>query len=409
MAGINDVRMYHGSMAGLSAALQLMGNSNAGSKIINIFDACLVNGFNLQAVTSLTVSGGLAEVTTTAAHGYLSGTVIRIAGATPSGLNGDWKIDNSTTNTFSFPTAAASGAATGTITALQAPLGWSKPFSATDIAAYRAPEGARKYLQLSDPAQYAARVRGYNIMTSATAGADAFPTSGQVSLALAWSKSGGPSSVGSGDRWYLIGDQRFFYFIFDGQGSFTSRSAHGPLLYLFGEIPSYVSGDVGCTLLSGLESANTDNFSYSSAQVHQYTNTSYLGYSASGNTNTYSQIGTYIETPYTGAMGTPGQVRYAGHHLNDGWGSSRTEGSLPPAYPNPADGALIFHYPVMVQETSRVIRGILPGAYQPLNSTLPVARHGTSELINGRSVLLLKAPDANSVGMMGIDITGPWR
>lgn len=69
-----------------------------------------------QTLTSVTQTNGLATATKTS-HGYSSGNLIRIAGATPAGYNGDYLITVIDANTFTFPVASTlSTPATGTIT-----------------------------------------------------------------------------------------------------------------------------------------------------------------------------------------------------------------------------------------------------------------------------------------------------
>jgi len=73
----------------------------------------------------------------------------------------------------------------------------------------------------------------------------------------------------------------------------------------------------------------------------------------------------------------------------------------------------------MQEENSKAVRGELPGPYQPLHSYMQ-ARIGDVLLVNGRKILLTHAFDADSggdsangagagTGVMGWDITGPWR
>jgi hypothetical protein len=67
-------------------------------------------------VSSITIAGGAATVTTATNHEYSTDARVVIAGATPSGLNGVQTITVTGSNTFTFATAET-GAVTGTITA----------------------------------------------------------------------------------------------------------------------------------------------------------------------------------------------------------------------------------------------------------------------------------------------------
>lgn len=75
-------------------------------------------------VSSLTQADGVATATATA-HGFADGDPVTIAGATPSGYNGDVNIKYIDANTFSYPVSSAlSSTATGTIAA----TGWTEGY-----------------------------------------------------------------------------------------------------------------------------------------------------------------------------------------------------------------------------------------------------------------------------------------
>lgn len=75
-------------------------------------------------ISSLTQSEGVATATATA-HGFADGDPVTIAGATPSGYNGDVNIKYVDANTFTYPVSSAlSSPATGTITA----TGWTEGY-----------------------------------------------------------------------------------------------------------------------------------------------------------------------------------------------------------------------------------------------------------------------------------------
>ena len=124
--------------------------SGTAGTLIAVLDACLVNGFGSVTLNSLVVQNNVATATVSGGHGFAMivgvnnvspgvGPVVRIDGATPAALNGDWRlasVPNSTTFTF-----AAEGipdqTATGTITAKRAPAGWAKAFGGANKAAYQ--------------------------------------------------------------------------------------------------------------------------------------------------------------------------------------------------------------------------------------------------------------------------------
>lgn len=111
--------------------------SGQAGALIAVLDACLVDGFNLLTLDSLVVAGNVATATKNG-HGYKQYQIVEIAGASPAGLNGLWRVTAVTSNTFTFTTSGISDqTATGTITCKTPGAGWEKPFTATNTAVYR--------------------------------------------------------------------------------------------------------------------------------------------------------------------------------------------------------------------------------------------------------------------------------
>ena len=83
-----------------------------------VIKACLVDGFGAGPVASSTVAAGVATVAFSGSHPYRVGSVIQIAGATPSALNGNKRTSTvvGSSITFSAP-GVPDGVAPGTITA----------------------------------------------------------------------------------------------------------------------------------------------------------------------------------------------------------------------------------------------------------------------------------------------------
>lgn len=124
--------------------------------MIDVLDACLVNGFGAQTVATLTSSGTMVTATFGAAHNFMQYQVIKIAGANQTEFNGEHRIltvPNANTITFQLASAPSVSTATGAITCSLPPLGWSKPFSAAGKAAYRSNNillPSRPYLRVVD-------------------------------------------------------------------------------------------------------------------------------------------------------------------------------------------------------------------------------------------------------------------
>lgn len=124
--------------------------------MIDVLDACLVNGFGSQTVATLTASGTTVTATFGAAHNFMQYQVIKIAGANQAEFNGEHRIltvPNANTITFQLASAPSISTATGTMTCSLPPIGWLKPFSAAGKAAYRSANislPSRPYLRVVD-------------------------------------------------------------------------------------------------------------------------------------------------------------------------------------------------------------------------------------------------------------------
>ncbi|MCU4568323.1 hypothetical protein [Acinetobacter radioresistens] len=107
---------------------------NAYGSMINVLDACLINGIQIGVLSSLTAAGKTVTALFSSAHNLMPYQVIKITGATQSEFNGEHRIltvPNSNEVTFELATVPSVAIATGTITASLPPLGWEKPFSST--------------------------------------------------------------------------------------------------------------------------------------------------------------------------------------------------------------------------------------------------------------------------------------
>ena len=267
--------------------------------MINVLDACLVNGFGSQTVSTLTASGTTVTATYGSAHNFMQYQVIEIAGATQTEYNGEHRIltvPDANTLTFELAAVPSVTTATGTITCKLPSLNWEKPFSATGKAAYRSKNtllSARPYLRVVDAldpaytATYAkyAKVGIVEDMTDIDTmlGVQApynasFPDrnwvgSGSGATAInGWAKwyyarsSNAHSSSGSdasnppndNRSWILIGNSDYFY-ILPSQVGGGSAFAYG-----FGAFRSLLNVDTSNTFLSAVceYAAANGNYAY---------------------------------------------------------------------------------------------------------------------------------------------------
>ncbi|TQR72600.1 hypothetical protein [Acinetobacter sp. RF14B] len=269
---------------------------NAYGSMINVLDACLVNGINIGTMSSLTASGTTVTALFSSAHNLMQYQVIKIAGASQPEFNGEHRIltvPNAQSVTFELAAAPSTTTATGTITASLPPLGWEKPFSSSNPtgggkAAYRSKNlllSSRPFLRVVDeldPA-YTANYAKYakvgivedmtdiDTMLGVQAPFDAVnPDKNWVGVGSGttatngWAKwyyarafaatatSGNNDStvpVNGNRKWLLVGDGDCFYIVPSVAADTVSNNEYG-LLYGFGKFDSLIQNDVSNTLLS---------------------------------------------------------------------------------------------------------------------------------------------------------------
>jgi hypothetical protein len=246
----NKVRLYRYSDAN---APVLSGTAGA---LVTLLDACLVDGYDSKSINTLTVASGVATASISSGHSYDVGAVVRISGATPSALNGDWRVAAADGTSFDFSVEGlgiADGAATGTITALRAPAGWEKVYSDTNRAAYRSLDYASHngmVLYVDDTGTTTARTRGYESMSDIDTGTGPFPTDAQSSGGLWWGKSN--TGDNSFRKWALVADPRRVTFAFAPDGTYLNNVA----LACFGKLAGHHQSDPSPNMISGASSAS---------------------------------------------------------------------------------------------------------------------------------------------------------
>lgn len=392
---LENVKYFDSSMGGAPVL-----TGQAGS-LINVLDACLVNGFNTRTVQSLTRSGSVVTATYATAHGYTVqpvGQWIAISGANEPGYNGEWRIlstPSSTTLTFDIGAATPASPATGTITSKVAALGLLRPFGDTTRAAYRLPPGTTQhYWQVLDDntgtTQRSANCRGYEVMTAIDTGTGLFPTTAQQAGKGQWIYKSGTQN-GTSRRWKIIGDGKGFYLFtypFDTAAEVSS-------ITFFGEFNTFRSGDAFHTAIfagageqtSTSGSASLPLATYAFSVLSQGRATTQAHYAA----RSYTQIGSAV---LIGKFGD---------------GATATIGSGGMDYPNAVDNG--YHIGAVKVIDGVLERGIWPGLYQPLHSPALVDGDVVPDLVGlaGRKVMVFETSAASGRGRPIFDFIGPWR
>ena len=391
MPADTTVKYFHSAMAG---APVLSGTAGA---LINVLDACLVNGFAVSAVASLVVASGVATATISAGHSGEIGSVMLVSGATPSGLNGEKKVltvgGGNTTLTFDA-TGIADQTATGTISVKLAGAGWVKSFTGTNLAAYKSGNGAATacLLRVDDTGGKTARCVGYETMTAISTGTGPFPTSVQRSGGTWWTKS--TVADGSARPWVLVADDRTFYLLTAYHPTYPAGGA----MMAFGDLVPVKSGDAWSCVLSGYASDKSA--------------------AAPGDNNDYATMALvtgelYLARFYT-AVGGAAVAYKAFPLLVPSASTIITSGQGPMPYPNGPDSGL-YLTPLNIFETVwNSLRGLSPGIFC-CPQTLPLGLFASSARIAAVDNLLARdlrvvPVGAGTAGTFAFfDTTGPWR
>lgn len=387
------VKHFHSAMTGAPTL-----SGTAGS-LIAVLDACLKDGFGLKTADSVVVSGGIATVNISSGHSFAEDVIMLVSGATPAGLNGEKRVLTTSTNTITFDaTGISDQTATGTITAKLAPVGWEKPFSGTNLAAYRSTDvtGTRMYLRVDDTGTTEARVVCYESMTDVNTGVRASPSATQAAGGGYWPKANAANATAR--AWTLIADSRGF--ILHTHTHTTSPGVSGAV-WAFGDFDSYKSGDpYACHLFaSNVSCATTSGLSYYSAEACSCTGV----------------VSCFVPRSFTGLGGSVPALHATESYFT---GTVATAGVTPqaatPQYPNGPNNALITTRKLILEDgvgLRGVMRGLLvspQGLHARFNWLDKVDGQGG---LLGRKLLAIKCggvAGTASQGVAFVDITGPW-
>jgi len=320
--------------------------------MINWLTAILVDGYGSQTLAggALTGSGTTATLNVPIAHGWKTTAKITVAGATQSEFNGEFSATVTGNNqvTYTLPSAATVGTATGTITVKLAGCGWTKPVTGTNLAAFKQGAGSSGlYLRVDDTNAAYAIVRGYETMPGdINSGTGPFPSATQNSGLLYWHKSS--TSDATARPWMAIADEGFLAFVIDINTNGNSASPQGTL-HLFGDITSYLPGDQFKAIIKG---ATTTSFSSVA--------------SGSPSNQTTASQGCYMARGYTltGSAITIGILNDYSKSGSGGWGGAAS--SIP--FPNPVNFGLYFSKMWVSESVTGVLRGEIPGVWCPLHN-----------------------------------------
>ena len=229
---------FHSGMSGAPA------NTNAAGATLAILDAVLVTGFNVRAVVSASVAGGVMTLSYASPHGYDDKVWIRLDGATGGSL-----VQRCTTtagaSSLTIPAPNfADGPVTGTLSTRVAPADWDKPFFDATKAVFRSkvegPGSTRFFYRVSDAVSGNAprMLRGFESMTDVDTGSGLFPTLAQE------------SGVGAQIHRPYVGGTWPWVAAADGRSVFVALALYGSnpfsSLFMFGDEERIGSADMFC-------------------------------------------------------------------------------------------------------------------------------------------------------------------
>ena len=416
------VKYFHSGMTG---APQI---ANNWGDLVTMLDACLIDGFALKAIDTLTFADGMATATLSTGHAYQVGQVLAIAGADQAEYNGQCRVLTTTATTFTYavtgtPTTPATSATN--LSVKVAPLGWEKPFSGTHKAAYRSqnPQSPQNLL-LVDNAQKTpdydpswAKWANVGIVEDLSdidtiVGAQApydpnRPTQNWAQVEpnqWGWHKwyharqtgyeNYGDSGPGN-RNWVLVGDDRLFYLFCTNAPGF---GWYGRNSYCFGDLISFKPGDNFGTVLCADENLSSQGAYWSyPGQFNGYGLTQSLDFNGKVLLRNHTQLGN--------------PVRFGVTSLNTN-NTQQICGRGPMPFPNGADYSL-WLLPTYVRQEDGHMRGLMPGMLW-----MPQDRPYSDQTIvdnvvgqTGKRFLLVRTQYSSETegAQIAFDITGPWR
>ncbi len=362
-----------------SANLNAPQLTNSFGVMISVLDAALVNGVTLPSLASATIDGANVILNFGVNHNLKLFQVLKLSGFAPAALNGEFRVigvPSTATVAIELPAGVTSITTLGT--AIIAPLGYEKTYSATNKGAYRNANTSaehRPFLRVDnglDPvynstyAKYAkvgvlltmssiddlsgdqipfdssAPTKNWSGTGSGTSGYNGWAKWYYARNSDPYASSTDSASPAEGTRpWMIVGDETAFYLI-----TTTTPTTSRKILYGFGLYENYLDtavipyflastlfySTIGTSLdLSANSSASTLPFLFglSQSSVLIFNNVgkstqdlavSQHGLFTSGRTDTYAN--TFVVRPYVLVssnyiVGSAPHIRYIDKQRND--------------------------------------------------------------------------------------------
>ena len=272
-------------------------------------------------------------------------------------------------------------------------MGWTKEFSGTNTATYRAPTGNRMYLGIDDSrTDGVIRVRGFETATAAgvaaSSGSNPFPNDAQASGGLYVLRASNASNPVT--EWTFVSDGKIFYLNTTTYNSSSSRN-EAPYL-VFGDFTAYSASD---------NTYNTCIIADTTASGSQGMTLYRTGATATGNTSAVFYPRSYTNL----GLSTIGAA--LGDPYRAGTTSTFKAGGAGGSFPNLVSGTLDLSYIELGQAEGA--RGRLPGIWYPLH-VRPLSRNTVYQgqgAAAGRTFVVRNNSNENS-GQVFYEISDTW-
>lgn len=321
----DDFTWMHSGQLG-ATVLNALGSTPNGQMLV-MLDACLVDGFNVQTVASVTIDGSNVILTFGLPHGYALKQKITVSGSDDPLLNGSHRIISQTTDTVTLKISGVTNT-TGIVKTKVSPLGFESVIGNTKplIRGYRSKDPTSTktvlHLDMSYPAGagYHSTNPARRAMVTACTGVDEAGApigdyfasvnnkATNVNGSLFWHEARTNSKVSAVDSatplsWVIIGNGKYFYFFHSWYPSdYQLRD-----FYAFGDMSKLGVNDQHCCILKAGELANDNStnsyYSFNGALISTYEDVSRkTGYFIGNGSGSTAPIGT--STGYAGMAST---------------------------------------------------------------------------------------------------------
>lgn len=226
--------------------------------------------------------------------------------------------------------------------------GWSRPFTGTNLAAFKQPATARgRYLLVDEStADAAARLTGYENMSSINTGTGPFPSTQWIYLSQLFIVKSSVMTTAA-RPWMIVATDKMFYFWVNANGDVPVVLSTYCRMFSFGDFVS----------VSQTDQYNTALIADSSAGI------SFQGPFVQNSSMITSISGVYFPRSYS-QVGSSVQGTLTTYGFNTG-GSVRGQSGMP--CPNPADGKIYLNQTMLMEMyqsgLTAVFRGQLPGLW----------------------------------------------